>query len=71
MKLAKYVGKTGGFAHSHLWGDVIQKPINWWNLMKERYLILSNIAIQILSILATSAASERNWSIFGFIHSKL
>uniref|UniRef100_U9TXR5 HAT C-terminal dimerisation domain-containing protein n=1 Tax=Rhizophagus irregularis (strain DAOM 181602 / DAOM 197198 / MUCL 43194) TaxID=747089 RepID=U9TXR5_RHIID len=70
-ELAEYVGKTGSFAHSNLWGDVIQNPVNWWNLMKGRYPILSDIAIQILSIPATSAASERNWSTFGFIHSKL
>ncbi|CAB4403798.1 unnamed protein product, partial [Rhizophagus irregularis] len=70
-ELAEYVGKTGSFAHSYLWGDVIQKPVNWWNLMKGRYPILSDVAIRILSILATSAASERNWSTFGFIHSKL
>jgi hypothetical protein len=70
-ELAEYVGKTGGFAHSHLWGEVIQQPINWWNLMKGRYPILSDVAIRILSIPATSAASERNWSTFGFIHLKL
>ncbi|GBB90734.1 hypothetical protein RclHR1_01780001 [Rhizophagus clarus] len=39
--------------------------------MKERYPVLSDIAIQILSILPTSASSERNWSTFGFIHTKL
>ena len=39
--------------------------------MKGRYPILSDVAIRILSIPATSAASERNWSTFGFIHSKL
>ncbi|CAB5309860.1 unnamed protein product [Rhizophagus irregularis] len=57
-ELAEYVGKTGSFAHSNLWGDVIQKPVNWWNLMKGRYPILSDIAIQILSIPATSAAKK-------------
>ena len=70
-ELAEYVGKTGGFAPNHLWGNVIQKPINWWHLMKGRYPVLSDVAIQVLSIPATSAASERNWSTFGFIHSKL
>ena len=39
--------------------------------MKGKYLILSNVAIRVLSTPATSAASERNWSTFGFIHSKL
>ena len=71
MELAEYIGKSGGFAASHLWGNVIQKPVNWWNLMSGRYPILSSVAIRILSIPATSAASERNWSTFGFIHSKL
>ena len=39
--------------------------------MSERYLILSDVAIRVLSIPAISAASERNWSTFGFIHLKL
>jgi hypothetical protein len=39
--------------------------------MKGRYPVLSDVAIRILSIPATSASSERNWSTFGFIHSKL
>jgi len=29
------------------------------------------VALKILSILATSAASKRNWSAFSFIHTKL
>ncbi len=47
------------------------KPINWWKLVARRYPVLSNIALKVLSIPATSAASERNWSAFGFIHNKL
>ena len=39
--------------------------------MKGRYPVLSDVAIRILLIPPTSAASERNWSTFGFIHSKL
>ena len=39
--------------------------------MKRRYPILSDVAIRVLSTPATSAASERNWSTFGFIYSKL
>jgi hypothetical protein len=47
MELSEYVGKTGGFAPSHLWGDVIQKSVNRWNLIKGSYLVLSDLAIRI------------------------
>ena len=40
-------------------------------MVARRYQILSAIARQVLSIPSTSAASEQNWSSFGFIHSKL
>ncbi|CAG8467929.1 42942_t:CDS:2, partial [Gigaspora margarita] len=41
------------------------------NLVKARYPVLSEIALKLLSILATSAASEQNWSTFNFVHTKL
>jgi len=71
MEYSEYVGKLGGFSDDHLWGNLITKPINWWKLVARRYPILSKIALKVLSIPATSAASERNWSAFGFIHNKL
>ncbi len=40
-------------------------------MLKSRYPLLSSVAIKVLLISATSAASERNWSIYNFIHSKL
>jgi hAT family C-terminal dimerisation region len=70
-ELSEYIGKSGGFAKKHLWSGLNQKPINWWNLLKSRYPLLSSVAIKVLSIPATSAASERNWSTYNFIHSKL
>lgn len=71
MEYSEYVGKLGGFSDDHLWGDMTAHPINWWTLVARRYPLLSTIARQVLSIPSTSAASERNWSSFGFIHSKL
>ena len=47
------------------------KPLKWWGLVAGRYPALSHVALKVFSIPATSAASERNWSAFGFIHSKL
>ena len=40
-------------------------------MLKSRYPLLSSVAIKVLSIPATSAASKRNWSTYNFIHSKL
>ncbi|CAG8790733.1 6448_t:CDS:2, partial [Dentiscutata erythropus] len=69
---AEYVSKKGHFAREYLWSsNLIQNPINWWSLLKGRYPILSEVALRILSIPPTSAACERNWSTFGFIHNKL
>ena len=71
MEYSDYVRKFGRFSDDHLWGVITSHPINWWTLDARRYLILNAIVCQVLSILSTSAASERNWSSFGFIHSKL
>ncbi|CAG8794482.1 12809_t:CDS:1, partial [Gigaspora rosea] len=70
-ELSEYVGKTGGFSANYLWSSIKEKPYNWWNLVKARYPVLSSIALKLLSIPATSASSERNWSSFNFVHSKL
>ena len=40
-------------------------------MLEQRYPLLSSTALKLLSIPATSAASERNWSTYNFIHSKL
>ena len=40
-------------------------------MLKSRYPLLSSVAIKVLLILVTSAASERNWSTYNFIHFKL
>jgi hypothetical protein len=69
---AEYLGKLGNFSRLHLWeSNLVKNPINWWCLVKGRYPILSEVALKILSIPATSAASERNWNTFGFIHTKV
>lgn len=68
---SEFIGRCGGFVKSYLWGDIKNKPINWWHLLEKRYPLISSIALKLLSIPATSAASERNWSTYKFIHSKL
>src|SRR6266498_3114768 len=63
-ELSEYIGKSGGFAKKHLWSGLNQKLINWWNLLKSRYSLLSSVAIKVLSIPATSVVNERNWSTY-------
>jgi hypothetical protein len=69
---AEYLGKLDHFSCSYLWeSNLVKNPINWWYLVKGRYPILSEVALKVLSVPATSAVSKRNWSTFGFIHSKV
>ncbi|CAG8578943.1 13568_t:CDS:2 [Funneliformis caledonium] len=70
-ELVEYVSQTGGFAKRYLWGNIKEKPINWWNLLKAQYLILSQVAFKILLIPVTLAANKQNWSAFSFIYTKL
>ncbi|CAG8510928.1 1505_t:CDS:2, partial [Scutellospora calospora] len=58
-ELLEFVGKTSGFSPNYLWGSLKEKPYNWWNLMKARYSVLSNVALKLLSIPATSASKLR------------
>ena len=71
MEYSEYIGKLRGFSENHLWDNLITKPINWQKLVARWYSILSNIALKVLSIPATLAANEHNWSAFGFIYNKL
>ncbi|CAB4423155.1 unnamed protein product [Rhizophagus irregularis] len=56
LVLEEYSKFIGGFSKSYLWGDIKNKPINWWHLLEKRYPLLSSIALKLLSIPVTSAA---------------
>lgn len=58
QELLQYHNKSGPFECEHLWSDeAVGDPNIWWA-----------IASKLMSIPASSAAAERNWSHFGFIH---
>ena len=42
----------------------------WWSLYGGGYPELQRVAIRVLSQVISASASERNWSTYGFIHSK-
>ena len=45
--------------------------LQWWIVDATDWPLLRNLAIRVFSMATSSAASERNFSTFGFIHSKL
>lgn len=67
-ELLNYNNKTGPFSLSMFWKtEATKNPINWWNGLQSEAPILGKLATKLMSIPASSAASERNWSNFGFI----
>ena len=45
--------------------------LQWWLADGTDWPLLQNLALRVFSLAASSAASERNFSTFGFVHSKL
>jgi hypothetical protein len=45
--------------------------LQWWIADGTDWPLLQNLAIRVFSMAASAAGSERNFSTFGFIHSKL
>lgn len=51
-------------------GDT-QSVLQWWKADGTDWPMLRKLAIRVFSMAASAAASERNFSTFGFVHSKL
>ena len=45
--------------------------LQWWKADGTDWPLLQNLAVHVFSMAASAAASEWNFSTFGFIHSKL
>src|SRR6266498_4891504 len=68
-ELLQYHSKSELFGSEYLWtNEVIKNPIIWWEVMQIETPIIGVIASKLMLIPASSAAAERNWSHFGFIH---
>ena len=65
------VTRTALFGSELVWQSAnFTPPVAWWNAnFKEDYPELTKLASRVLSMPASSASSERNWSAFKFIHS--
>ncbi|XP_041980965.1 uncharacterized protein LOC121734420 [Aricia agestis] len=63
--LAEYRSRSGFYSQVGIWAASDQvEARTWWKGLCDCQ-ILASIAIQLLSIPPSSAASERNWSLFG------
>ena len=64
----------GARNHSMMWENLLTgkaKAVSYWTHHGDQWPLLQKLALQVFSLAASSAASERNFSTFGFIHSKL
>jgi len=48
-----------------------KSPLQYWLTNGQKWPTLQAIALKVLSLVTPTAASERNFSTFGFVHSKL
>jgi hypothetical protein len=76
LEYAQFSAKTGVFAdssRSHAWELLQQIEMDgitfWKGFFADTYLAKVYSALRVLKV--TSAANERDWSIRGFIHSKI
>jgi len=69
-ELLQYRAKTGNFTSSSIWEDAqFVDSITWWKCHGTAATSLSKLALTVMSIPTSSAASERCWSVMGNIHS--
>ena len=64
----------GAREHSMMWKNLLAgkaKAVSYWTHHGDQWPLLQKLALQVFSVAASSATSERNFSTFGFIHSKL
>lgn len=75
--LADYRDKEGLWNRTFIWDGVAEKsekeeqvaPLLWWRQLRDT-CVLADIAIKILGAPITSAATERTFSTFSWIHNK-
>jgi hypothetical protein len=70
-ELLQYRAKTGNFAASSIWEDAqFVDGITLWKFHGMAATSLCKLALAIMSIPTSSAASERCWSVMGNIHTE-
>ena len=72
LQLQQFLMRCGEFADEHLWTKerLALGGLNWFQAFCYQNSVLSDIALRIHLTPTVASATERNWSVFGFVHSK-
>src|SRR6266702_8864144 len=70
-ELLKLQAKSGPFSRPFDWAATKKMDlVLWWKSLFSSYTELVQLAKMVFLVLPTMGATERNWSAFGYIHSK-
>ena len=64
--------RSGEFSDDQMWtkGSLSLGGLNWFQAFCYENTVLRDIALRVHSTRTVASAAERNWNVFGFIHSK-
>ena len=73
IKMTSFRLKEGLFSNSLVQQMAKEQPAwKWWMMNGgEHYALLRNLAMRVLSQCSSNSGSERNWSIYKYIHSTI
>ena len=72
LQYQSFLMRSGEFSEPALWdgGGLTMSPLMWWQTFCYDNATLRECALRVCSVVSGASSAERNWSIFGFIHSK-
>ena len=72
LQLQQFPMSCGEFADERLWTkeSLALGGLNWFQAFCNENSVLRDIALRVHSTPTVASAAERNWSVFGFVHSK-
>ena len=72
LQLQQFLTRCGEFADERLWTkeSLALGGLNWFQAFCYENSVLRDIALRVHSTPTVASAAERNWSVFGFVHSK-
>ena len=72
LQYQSFLMRSGEFSEPALWegGSLTMSPLMWWQTFCYDNATLRECALPVCSVVSVASSAERNWSIFGFIHSQ-
>ena len=71
LQYQSFLMRSGEFSELALWegGGLTMSSLMWWQTFCYDNAILRECALRVCSVVSVASSAERNWSLFGFIHS--